>query len=545
MNIELSSSPKPTREDGTAYGEVETRDHSDANELTGLTPDGATTALSMSYDAAGNLLSREIEGSSGTTTMHLTVYRGLGDAWNRLVAVDYGSDERLKQSYNGLNWRVLKWSDATHGAEGELTQRRAMYYSPNWQLLEELIDDNWGSESGDEDHTRRMMYIWGARYIDDIVARRQTDPLGTHEPGVTTSTWYHVTDTLFSTVAILSRSGTLVERISYDAYGNARHHRRADLTGDGAVNVFDNNTLLDDWQDYVVGDLNRDGIVNEADQMQLLNDWGAAIPSGRLTPQGSSGTDNIVGYAGYLFNAEIHGSGLYTVRHRHYAPDLGRWLSRDPIGYVDGMSLHEYVRASPKNSTDPFGQFGIRFAPNACGTLIEQCMATSIVQIANEIASSACSPIGVEMDVSCHYNCRPGLQRHTDVDCDKGRFSIVICPNDPGFSCNTLTTEIMHVAHACMNGLDWENCKSWRKDYWDDPHHSVCGEYAALRFSGACDSIADCCHLACIPDDDRLSCEECCRRAIRSGCCDSIQGTNTYKLFGQDPCGCDSPFRSF
>ncbi len=355
MNIELSSSPKPTREDGTAYGEVETRDHSDANELTGLTPDGATTALSMSYDAAGNLLSREIEGGSGTVTMHLTVYRGVGDAWNRLEAVEYGTAERLKQSYNGLNWRVLKWSDATHGAAGELTQRRAMYYSPNWQLLEELIDDNWNSESGAEDHTRRMLYIWGARYIDDIVARRQTDPLGTHEPGVTTSTWYHVTDTLFSTVAILSRSGTLVERVSYDAYGNARHHRRADLTGDGAVNVFDNNTLLDDWQDYGVGDLNRDGIVNETDLSQLLNDWGAAIPSGRLTPQGSSGTDNIVGYAGYLFNAEIHGSGLYTVRHRHYSPELGRWISRDPIGYVDGMSLYEYVSGTPLVRLDFMG----------------------------------------------------------------------------------------------------------------------------------------------------------------------------------------------
>ncbi|TVQ55016.1 MAG: RHS repeat protein, partial [Phycisphaerales bacterium] len=97
--------------DGSAYGDVETRDHSDANELTGLTPDGASTALAMTYDAAGNLLSREIEapaGGSGTVTMHFT-----WDAWNRLVAVNYGSSERLKQSYNGLNWRVLKWSDAT------------------------------------------------------------------------------------------------------------------------------------------------------------------------------------------------------------------------------------------------------------------------------------------------------------------------------------------------------------------------------------------------------------------------------------------------
>jgi hypothetical protein len=43
------------------------------------------------------------------------------------------------------------------------------------------------------------------------------------------------------------------------------------------------------------------------------------------------------------------------VRHRHYAPDLGRWLSRDPLGYVDGMSLYEYVGSYPMNITDPSG----------------------------------------------------------------------------------------------------------------------------------------------------------------------------------------------
>jgi len=35
------------------------------------------------------------------------------------------------------------------------------------------------------------------------------------------------------------------------------------------------------------------------------------------------------------------------VRHRAYDPELGRWTRRDPIGYVDGMGLYQYVRGNP------------------------------------------------------------------------------------------------------------------------------------------------------------------------------------------------------
>jgi hypothetical protein len=46
---------------------------------------------------------------------------------------------------------------------------------------------------------------------------------------------------------------------------------------------------------------------------------------------------------------------LYTVRNRHYDPVLGRWITRDPAGYVDGMDLFEYAQGSPSEFTDAFG----------------------------------------------------------------------------------------------------------------------------------------------------------------------------------------------
>lgn len=47
--------------------------------------------------------------------------------------------------------------------------------------------------------------------------------------------------------------------------------------------------------------------------------------------------------------------GLYTVRFRHYDPVWGRWISRDPAGYADSMSLYGYGWGGPVSGSDPSG----------------------------------------------------------------------------------------------------------------------------------------------------------------------------------------------
>jgi hypothetical protein len=42
----------------------------------------------------------------------------------------------------------------------------------------------------------------------------------------------------------------------------------------------------------------------------------------------------------------------------YYSYSLGRWCSRDPIGYVDGMSLYEYIRSRPIKNHDTYGLSG-------------------------------------------------------------------------------------------------------------------------------------------------------------------------------------------
>jgi RHS repeat-associated protein len=43
-------------------------------------------------------------------------------------------------------------------------------------------------------------------------------------------------------------------------------------------------------------------------------------------------------------------------RNRSYDYATGRWLQRDPAGYVDSFNLYEYVRSSPIQNRDPSGK---------------------------------------------------------------------------------------------------------------------------------------------------------------------------------------------
>lgn len=62
-------------------------------------------------------------------------------------------------------------------------------------------------------------------------------------------------------------------------------------------------------------------------------------------------------YAGRQFDLE---SALYYNRARMYDPESGRFLSKDPIGFIAGdENLYRYVKNNPLISTDPMGLYGI------------------------------------------------------------------------------------------------------------------------------------------------------------------------------------------
>ena len=58
---------------------------------------------------------------------------------------------------------------------------------------------------------------------------------------------------------------------------------------------------------------------------------------------------------GLSVNDDTADSGLYLMGHRHYDATLGRFLSRDPIGFAGGLNLYEYAGNSPVGMADPEG----------------------------------------------------------------------------------------------------------------------------------------------------------------------------------------------
>ncbi len=114
-------------------------------------------------------------------------------------------------------------------------------------------------------------------------------------------TYYYHTNNMFNVRALTDSSGDVVERYRYTAYGEP--------------------TIYDD--------------------------------------QGGEISHSAVGNA-YMFQGRRHDpeTGLYYYRNRYYSATLGRFVTRDPMGYVDGYCLYVGFTQSPLETRDPLGLKG-------------------------------------------------------------------------------------------------------------------------------------------------------------------------------------------
>ncbi|MFH1730730.1 MAG: RHS repeat-associated core domain-containing protein [Planctomycetota bacterium] len=211
------------------------------------------------------------------------------------------------------------------GGEAGVDTYRHFFYDAGWQILETRVTDP-AAEPPETENTApqdlepEYQYVWSARYIDAPILRdKNTDQDGLCDDGRMGridihphSAWKnaqgrilhhgHLTDANMNVTALFSTAGVALERYTYDAYGH--------------TTVYD-----PDWES------DEDG-----------TDY-----------------DNVILFAGYYRDPE---TWFYHVRNRSYHAELGRWHQRDPIGYADGMSLHEYVGSRPTTYHDPFGLAG-------------------------------------------------------------------------------------------------------------------------------------------------------------------------------------------
>ncbi|MFI4915552.1 MAG: RHS repeat-associated core domain-containing protein [Phycisphaerales bacterium JB060] len=151
-------------------------------------------------------------------------------------------------------------------------------------------------------------------------------------------------------VAIIDEAAVQRERVFYSPYGRIFGMVAGDtgVSGsafDGSYGPAD-DTAITGWSGYdAYVDVDLDGDVDTTDAGYTSND---SLGLGVLSRDGST-----VGYAGYVQDDYV--PTVNHVRHRVYKGDLGRWVQRDPAGYVDGANLYEYATSAPINLRGPSG----------------------------------------------------------------------------------------------------------------------------------------------------------------------------------------------
>ncbi|MDZ7617491.1 MAG: RHS repeat-associated core domain-containing protein [Patescibacteria group bacterium] len=144
---------------------------------------------------------------------------------------------------------------------------------------------------------RKFVY---ATYIDEPVVMIDRTAMGTVAAGTDELLFYHC-NSLYSLAALTDASAAVVERYAYSAYGKP-------IFLDAAANLLD--------------------------------------------PQAST-VSNPYLFTGRRLDPE---TGLYYYRARMYDAELGRFVSRDPIGQNAGSrNVYQYVRSFAVGSVDPLG----------------------------------------------------------------------------------------------------------------------------------------------------------------------------------------------
>ncbi len=204
------------------------------------------------------------------------------------------------------------------------------------------------------------------RRIDRNANGRTDDPPNpaTNFPG--DDAYVQLVDSSMSVVAhVDALTGELRQRMSYDAFGRMRLILNADIDGNGRVDEDDLSIFATQYT-YEVGDeerpkttdFNGDGVVDDGD-LSLFAQWyddqtgdKPARDAVRVAYHGY-----IPEHATLMYIGDETRMTRYLGRMRWYDARLGRWLTRDPAGYVDGLNVYLFVGGNPLMFVDPTGLF--------------------------------------------------------------------------------------------------------------------------------------------------------------------------------------------
>ena len=229
------------------------------------------------------------------------------DEENRLTAVaEIDGNPLLEIEYDALGRRI---ATIDYEAPGGPQQMRHVYSGLNTVAEYVWSGSQW---------TLAREVLWGERFPEPLALFDFT-AAGDEQAG-TEEVLHYVHDALGSVVGLVDAGDPdatpepvppkLVERYDYDPYGK---------------------TYIESW------------------------DASAGGGSGAWVRTTASAYGNPFAWTGQRYDA---GVGMYHFPFRSFSPELGRWMQRDPLGYVGGISLYAYAGSMAVSMIDPLGLIG-------------------------------------------------------------------------------------------------------------------------------------------------------------------------------------------
>ncbi len=326
------------------------RSHNNANEMTAI---GAGTP---SHNKRGDMFFDGVR--------HLYI----NDAFGRLCRVLHEGTGNvvIEYRYNGLGHRIAWHYDADYDADTDGSDPWYYFaYDDRWRMVASF-------RNADTDPKELFAYHHAGMggsgsYIDLAILRDRDANSGwlSAADGTLEERRYYCQNWRADVVALLSSVGGQVEQIRYSAYGTPYCIPLGDVNATGLNDPSSDPIIVREWFDTsfydVRGDIDLDGTVE-------FSDWSIVYADAQSThrPKGwgfltDDTVNNRKGYAGYESDAvayitpSMQLTWLWHCRNRVYHDRLGSWLRRDPLGYVDGMSLYAYLRSNPLAATDSTG----------------------------------------------------------------------------------------------------------------------------------------------------------------------------------------------
>jgi RHS repeat-associated protein len=403
------------------------RTHNDVNELTARdTDDNGTDNFTLTYFKTGAM------NNDGEN------YKYVWDAWGRLRKVLNRSNDALvtEYRYNGLGFRITEYLEAS-------TVTHHMVYDERWRIVATYREDDADPKEVFVHHAAGLSSYGSSSYIDAVILRdADLNTLWTSQSNGLDTRHYYCQNWRADVSVIIDDSATIVERVMYSPYGVPFGIPAGDLvTGatlqqpaDGTVDGVDAGILTGNYSgSWNYCDLDNDGDVDAADGTVLSNHNGFTLGWGVMS---HLLYHNRLGYAGYVFDGALAGT-KWHVRHRVLESVLGRWLRRDPLGYVDGSNKLTYALSTPVTRVDPKGLY----ADNCCnGQTCSALHVDCVPQVIEIIIHGQCG-LGHQLEaekraklLGCNFYLETYLDRCEDagipprsIDCEHLSGAYVIC----------------------------------------------------------------------------------------------------------------------